>query len=107
MLTRLLMAAALIGAPTSAAVAAGDVATGQALAGELCARCHNVQAGGPFKLYPPSFASIAVFRTAEDIRWKIIAPPLHAGMPRLTDTLYLSAEKLDDLVAYIVSLEEK
>ncbi len=95
----------LFGVWISAAQAQGDVADGERLAREICARCHNVEPGAPFKLFPPSFAAIAAYRSAEDIRWKIIAPPLHTGMPQLGD-LYFIPDNMDDLIAYITSLEE-
>ena len=34
---------------TSAALAEGDVATGEEIARESCVRCHNVEPDGPFK----------------------------------------------------------
>ena len=88
----------------SHAHAEGDVTEGERLAREICARCHNVEPDGPFKLFPPSFASIAVYRPAEDIRWKIIAPPLHTDMPQLS-YFYLAPDNIGHLVAYITSLE--
>ena len=96
----------LLGFSTSSAYAEGDVTEGEKLAREICSRCHNVEPGGPFKEYPPSLASIAVFRTAEDIRWKIMAPPLHSGMPRLVELFFISPDNIDDVIAYIASLEE-
>lgn len=82
---------------------AQDAEEGRQIAEDFCTRCHNIEPGGPAKLYPPSFASIASFRAADDIRWKVIAPPLHTGMPQLGD--FLAPPSLDDVVAYIVSLE--
>ena len=49
---------------------------------------------------PPSFAAIAVYRSPDQIRSKIIAP--HVGMPEVAQILGL---EVDDLIAYIVSLE--
>ncbi len=82
---------------------AEDATAGRQFAEQFCERCHNIEPGGPAKLYPPSFAAIAAFRAADDIRWKIIAPPLHTAMPQLGD--FLAPVNVDDLVAYIVSLE--
>ncbi len=87
----------------SHAYAAGDAAQGETLSEEICSRCHNVEPGAPFKEFPPSFASIAVYRAAEDIRWKIIAPPLHTGMPQF----YLTPDEIQHIIAYIISLEEE
>jgi hypothetical protein len=54
------------------------------------------------KQEPPSFAAIAVYRSAEQIRSKIMVP--HMGMPEVAQVLGLN---VDDLVAYIVSLDEE
>ena len=83
--------------------AQGDMSVGRDVAEQFCQRCHDINPGGAAKLYPPSFASIAGFRAADDIRWKIIAPPLHTAMPQLGD--FLAPDRVDDLVAYITSLE--
>ncbi len=88
---------------TGAGAVAGDVLNGRELAEEWCARCHDISPGGPFKLSPPSFAAIAAYRAADDIRWRIQFPPVHAAMPRLG--FVLDAKALDDLTAFIQSLE--
>ncbi len=88
-----------------AARADGDAAKGAEIARELCARCHNVAPGGPFKLMPPSFAAIAVYRTDEQIFARIMFPPLHAGMPEVGDRL--TPFNVAHLVAYIRSLEAR
>ncbi len=95
------LALALAAAPASAE---GDAAAGKALAEEHCARCHDVSAEGAFKTYPPSFASIAAFRPTEQIYSRIVFPVTHSGMP---DTAFymLSRGEVDDVVAYIESLE--
>ena len=81
------------------------VAAGQALAQEHCATCHDIAPGGAFKQYPPSFASIAKYRSEEQIYARIVFPPLHASMPSVA--LYaLNHSQVDALVAYILSLEE-
>lgn len=82
---------------------ADDVARGLELAQEWCVRCHNIEPDGPFKQYPPSFASIAVYRSSEQIQSRIMIPPLHTSMPQLG--FFLTPDNVDDLVAYIVSLE--
>lgn len=87
----------------SAALAEGDVATGEEIARESCVRCHNVETGGPFKENPPSFAAIAVYRSDDQIYGRIMFPPLHAAMPQLG--YMLTPDNVDHLVAYIRSLE--
>ncbi len=82
----------------------GDAAKGQALAGEHCARCHDIGPGGGFKTFPPSFASIAVFRAPDQITARIWFPALHASMPAMENLLM--AEDVADLTAYIVSLDK-
>ncbi|MEX0345763.1 MAG: cytochrome c [Rhizobiaceae bacterium] len=83
--------------------AEGDAQNGQSLAREWCARCHNVEPNGPFKLHPPSFASIAVYRSEDQVRSRIAFPPVHTIMPQIA--YILTPENIDDLVTYIVSLE--
>lgn len=94
-----------LGVLGSPAFSAGDPVKGHMLAEEHCARCHDVEAGGAFKEYPPSFAAIAVYRSDVHIRALIVYPALHAAMPEVP--LYLlGRENLDDLIAHITSLEE-
>ncbi len=97
------MVLSLFGLAPAWAYAEDDAASGQALAREWCARCHQVEPGGAFKLQPPSFAAIAVYRSPDQIYGRIAFPPLHAGMPQLA--YILTPNNIDDLVAYISSLE--
>ena len=99
----------LIGLPvlalaiSSTAFAAGDAIKGLETAQKNCIRCHNIEKGAGFKLMPPSFQSIAIYRTAEDIWSRIIAPSPHRGMP---DTMWtITPDDVQDLVAYITSLD--
>jgi len=86
------------------AFAAGNAAAGAKLAREHCAQCHNVSPGGAFKTYPPSFASIAAYRSEGQIYARIVMPAMHSGMPQVA--LYLlQPDQVSDLIAYIVSLE--
>jgi mono/diheme cytochrome c family protein len=95
------IAALLIG--LSLPALAGDAAKGEALAREQCARCHDVAKGAGFKMRPPSFQSIAIYRREDDIWARVLSPSPHSGMP---DTQWtLSPEQVQDLVAYIVSLD--
>lgn len=87
-----------------AAAQEGDAAAGRELAAEFCADCHDVGPGGAFKQYPPSFASIAVFRDDGQIWARIQFPPVHVSMPQM-GTMLLHPDDVTDLVAYIRSLE--
>lgn len=82
---------------------AGDAGRGGELAGEHCARCHDIAPGGAAKLHPPSFAAIAGFRPEAQIEARIWIPDMHSSMP--TWSLVLTRQDVDDLVAYIMSLE--
>jgi mono/diheme cytochrome c family protein len=105
---RLLSASSLglfVAATAIAPVYADDaVARGATLAGKHCVLCHDVTIEGPDKLFPPSFASIAGFRSPEQIYARIVFPVMHSGMPEAAFYL-LGATDIADLVAYIVSLE--
>jgi mono/diheme cytochrome c family protein len=96
--------AAAIALQGTAAWAQGNVEHGKELATEYCARCHDVTSGGAFKTYPPSFASIAVYRAPDYIDARIRFPELHSGMPPMG--FLLGRDDVEDLVAYIVSLEK-
>ena len=89
----------------TAASAEGDAEAGEALAREYCVRCHNVDPEGPFKQHPPSFASIAVYRSEGQVRGRILFPPLHSSMPEIS--YMLVPENVDDVIAYIMSLERQ
>ena len=88
---------------TMGGLAQGVPVKGEALAREWCARCHDVEKNGPFKQHPPSFASISVFRSEDQIYARIAYPPLHSAMPELSYAL--TPDNMQDLQAYIVSLE--
>ncbi|WP_439123018.1 c-type cytochrome [Marivita sp.] len=81
----------------------GNVKMGQQIAAEYCSACHAIDPGGAFKQDPPSFAAIAVYRSPEQIRQRIVTP-IHADMPRYSE--YMIGGNIDDMVAYIASLEE-
>jgi len=85
--------------------AAGDAKMGEELARELCIQCHDIGPGGMFKRYPPSFASIAVYRSRKQIYGRMVFAPLHGNMPPLTHRL--TPKNVENLVAYIVSLEDQ
>jgi mono/diheme cytochrome c family protein len=96
-----LLAAAGLMLPATAL--ASDASAGRALSEQWCSKCHNIENGAPFKLNPPSFASVAVYRAENSIRGKILSP--HIGMPDIMWTL--QPDDIDDIVAYITSLEAK
>jgi mono/diheme cytochrome c family protein len=102
----LLLVLMITGFVQSRANAAGDPQAGGKLAKEVCARCHDITPTGAFKRYPPSFASIAVYRSQEQIFARIVSPPTHSGMPEVALYLLLP-DQVADLVSYIMSLERK
>lgn len=81
----------------------GNLEMGRMIADEYCSRCHNIEPDGPFKLETPSFAAIAKFRSKEQVRNRIVMP-LHHKMPRFTE--YMIGGNIDDMVTYIMSLED-
>lgn len=88
--------------PSLAKAQDSGVEMGMVIADEYCSRCHNIERDGPFKLEPPSFAAIAKYRTAEQVRQRIVRP-IHEKMPRYVD--YMIGGNIPDMVAYIMSLE--
>lgn len=84
---------------------AQDVAKGEELAASHCALCHDITAEGAAKLYPPSFAAIAGYRTPDQIYARIVFPAMHSGMPEVAFYL-LGKDEIASIVAYIVSLEK-
>lgn len=97
------LALALTAMAGTASAQDGNVTMGQQIAEEYCASCHTVSPGGAFKEEPPSFAAIAVYRSANQIRARIVQP-IHDAMPRYTE--YMIGRNIDDMVAYITSLED-
>lgn len=93
----------LLASTQAAAQEAADPEAGLALAQEHCVRCHDINPGGAFKQDAPSFAAIAIFRSADQIHDRIWFPPVHARMPPFSQ--YFQREDVDNLTAYIVSLE--
>ena len=98
-----LAAALFAGFLASNGVLAGDVEMGRDIANEYCIACHDVSPTGAFKQEPPSFAAIAVYRSGEQIRARIINP-IHESMPDYKR--YMIGGNIDDMVAYIQSLEK-
>jgi hypothetical protein len=81
----------------SQSVHAADAAAGRKPAEQWSARCHNIEKGAPFRLHPPRFASVAVYRPASDIFGRIFAP--QHDMPDIK--WVLQAEVMEDLTTYI------
>lgn len=101
-LTGLTLALAL----AAPAYAQEQAARGAELAAEHCALCHDVSAEGVPKQYPPSFASIAWFRSPEQIYARIVFPAMHSSMPEVAFYL-LGKDEIQSIVAYIASLDRK
>ena len=94
--------AALLAVLIAGGATAQDVEMGRDIAYEYCVACHDVGPNGAFKQDPPSFTAIAIYRTEEQIRVHILRP-FHDDMPKYKD--YMIGENIDDMVAYIASLE--
>ena len=94
---------ALLAVLAAPALAQGDAMNGSELAAEHCARCHDIAPGGAAKQHPPSFAAIAGYRAEEQIVARILFPDLHSTMPAWNQ--WLDRGDVDDLVAFILSLE--
>lgn len=102
---RFIMTIGVLVIAPAAGLASGDPMKGYELAKERCSRCHNIEKGGVFKQHPPSFQSIAVYRSEDDIWSRIIAPSPHSGMP---DVIWeVSPEDVQNILAYIISLDVK
>jgi len=96
------LAAALAILPGAASAA--DPEAGRATAEEWCTNCHDIGPDGAFKQYAPSFKAISIYRSDEQIRARVLFPPVHAAMPQMG--LMLEPDTIDNLVAYITSLDE-
>lgn len=93
----------LMTSASSSTAQEGNLEMGRLIADEYCSICHNIEPNGPFKLETPSFAAIAKYRSAEQVRQHIIRP-IHERMPRYLE--YMIGGNIDDMVAYIMSLEK-
>lgn len=104
---KMLMFATLGALLGSAAAFAQDdpyIAAGKRLSEGNCARCHNIEPGGAFKLYPPSFQAIAAYMADDLMRIKIMYPDHAVLMPEFHTFMF--TENIDNIVGYIRSLEE-
>ena len=80
------------------------LAAGKRTAEANCAQCHNIEPGGAFKLYPPSFTAIAKYYTPDVIAMKVMYPDHALLMPQFNRFMFET--NVTNLVGYIVSLEE-
>ncbi|SDM14008.1 c-type cytochrome [Aliiruegeria lutimaris] len=80
------------------------IEAGKRMAEANCANCHNIMAGGAFKLYPPSFQAIAIYMDPQVMRMKIMFPDHAVLMPQFHT--YMFAENIDNIVGYILSLDQ-
>jgi len=99
------MVAALLGAPAIAQNDEPYVEAGRRLAEGNCAHCHNIEPGGAFKLYPPSFQAIGAYWAPEMIQMKILYQDHAVIMPKFNR--YMFIENVDNIVGYILSLQEE
>ena len=98
------MATALLAAPAIALDDEPYVEAGRRLAEANCAQCHNIEPGGAFKLYPPSFQAIGAYWTPDIIQMKIMYQDHAVIMPRFER--YMFVENVNNIVGYILSLQE-
>lgn len=98
------------------ALADGDPVNGKKLAQEYCQRCHDITPEGAFKQYPPSFRSIAVYRSRDQIYARIVLPNMHpidsemrrgSGLVTTLPFFLLKGDEIDDVIAFITSLENQ
>lgn len=81
-----------------------NVNAGKRLAEANCSQCHNIEPGGAFKMYPPSFQAIAVYMDPDIMRMKILFPQHVTIMPQFHN--YLFQNNTDNIIEYIQSLEK-
>jgi hypothetical protein len=106
LLNLFIASACILGGSVSTACAGGSIVEGKLAARKSCVFCHNIEENGPFKQNPPSFAAIAVYRSDNQIRNRIFYPDVHSGMRKQLGFVF-SVDTVEDLVAYIRSLEIK
>ncbi len=100
----LLVAAAILGAGQALAhEVRGDTAAGYAFAARVCAACHVIspsQVDDP-AVGAPSFSAVAADPAATALSLGVFLRSPHERMP----DLILSDREIDDVIAYILSLE--
>jgi mono/diheme cytochrome c family protein len=101
----MLIAVAFAGVIASSARAdTGGPAAGQALAEARCTTCHVVTPGGTRETASdaaPSFAAVARMSSTTNLSLRVFLQTSHGRMPDLV----LSREQIDDIAAYILSLQ--
>ncbi|WP_068112908.1 c-type cytochrome [Tropicimonas marinistellae] len=81
-----------------------NISAGKRMAEANCSNCHNIEPGGAFKLYPPSFQAIAIYMDPQVMRMKVMFPDHATLMPQFHT--YMFAENIDNIVGYIQTLDE-
>ncbi|SNS46441.1 c-type cytochrome [Tropicimonas sediminicola] len=80
------------------------IEAGKRMAEANCANCHNIEPGGDFKLYPPSFQAIAIYMDPQVMRMKIMYPDHAVLMPQFHTFMF--TENIDNIVGYIETLDK-
>lgn len=99
----ILMLFASAAMPALAQTEPGDPAAGLRLAATWCANCHQVAPGGPGPSSDaaPAFQAIARMPSTTSMALRAFLQTPHPNMPNY----HLTREELDDLVAYLLSLQ--
>jgi mono/diheme cytochrome c family protein len=96
----LLPLSAGLAAPAAAGDGAGDPAAGEAAARQVCVMCHTLPDGSGTAV-APSLIQLAAQETLDVARLReVLNQPQHAPA-----NAQVTAEQLDDLAAYLQSLE--
>jgi len=98
------LVAAMLATPAIAQDEEPYIEAGRRLSEGNCASCHNIEPGGAFKLYPPSFQAIGAYWTPDVIQMKIMYPDHAAIMPKFNR--YMFVENVNNIVGYILSLQD-
>ena len=102
-LCSILLVSLLTGAG-AAAQESGDRTKGLAVARDVCARCHAVEADeGSSVSGAPTFRTIANAPDMSEIALSVLLRTPHKTMPNLT----FEPDELRDVVAYIMSLRDR
>ena len=92
-----------VGLPSLArAVEIGDVNSGKSFAATNCAECHAIEGKNAISPNPdaPSFYAVSAMPSTTRMSLEVWMKSTHPTMPNLI----LSAEEIDNVVAYILSL---
>jgi mono/diheme cytochrome c family protein len=82
----------------------GNLASGRNLAQRWCGNCHEVSAAAPpARPGVSSFAQVARLPSTTALSLRVFLRTTHADMPNIQ----LSEAEADDLIVYILSLEDK